>query len=65
MFFDGLVSLTESFSTAVVAGTTDYAALTTTKDMFNAASAKKRNEASMLSTVVAPQKMKLIDLMFG
>ncbi len=65
MLFDSLVDLTESFSSAVVAGTTTYATATLAKDSFNAASAKKRKEASLLAPVVAPHKMKIIDWMFG
>lgn len=65
MIFDSLVSLTESFSTALVAGYDTATMANTAGRAFNSASAKKRKEASIFAPVIAPQKMNLMDLMFG
>lgn len=65
MIFDSLVSLTDSFSSAVVGGTSTYTTATAAKTAFNSVSAKKRKQDSIWAPVVMPQKMNVIDLMFG
>ena len=65
MIFDSLVSLTESFSTALIGGTTTYSTAVAASTAFNSVSAKKRKEASILAPVLMPQKKNIMDLMFG